>query len=80
MVSILNNLSPDKYTPLGLELGLNLETVKKAEYGRPHNPNGVLIEIVHMWMKSITNPRPSWAVLKQALMKVGEAGLAESIP
>ena len=79
VVTILNNLSPDKYTPLALELGLNLTTVKKAEHGRPHDPNRVLIEIVDMWMKSITNPIPSWAVLKQALLKV-EAGLAESIP
>ena len=79
VVSILDDLNPDKYAALALELGLNLTAVKKVEYGRPHDPNRVLIEIVDLWIKTVIKPKPSWTVLKQAVLKV-QPGLVESIP
>ena len=74
------DLNPDKYSHLGLTLGLKLTTIQKieADYcmcGRR------LMEIMQAWIDRSTsvNPSEKWKTFAQALVDIKEKRLAEKI-
>ena len=77
---ITDDLNPDKYSHLGLTLGLKLTTIQKIETdyrmcGRH------LMEIMQAWIDRCASESPSekWKTLAQALVDIKEKQLAEKI-
>jgi hypothetical protein len=52
---------------LAINLGVRMQDVEKSEANHSRNTERVLIDIVNLWMNSVTDPKPSWQSLKQAL-------------
>lgn len=79
VLSILAGLSPKNTVNLALKLGLKMTDYEKIEYNHPKDMNRVQIEVIQLWRQNITKPKPSWAVLKEALLQV-QPDLVEKIP
>jgi adenosyl cobinamide kinase/adenosyl cobinamide phosphate guanylyltransferase len=52
---------------LAINLGVRMQDVEKSEENHSRNSERVLIDIVNLWMNNVTDPKPSWQSLKQAL-------------
>jgi hypothetical protein len=66
ILAALDDVSPKKYMRLAINLGVRMQDVEKSEENHSRNSERVLIDIVNLWMNSVTNPKPSWQSLKQA--------------
>ena len=60
-------VSPKKYVRLGVNLGLGEHEVERMEEDQGRNCERVLIGIITLWMRNVTNPKPSWESLEEAL-------------
>ena len=68
VISALEIVPPKKYMTLALNLGLKKRDVEKSEDDHNYrNSERVLIDIVSLWMRDVTNPKPSWQSLEEAL-------------
>lgn len=61
------HVPPRKYMKLALNLGVNKQDVEKSEHDHNRNCERVLIDIVSLWMENVTDPKPSWQSLEEAL-------------
>ena len=77
---VIDDLNPDKYSHLGLTLGLKLTTIRniEADYGTSGRH---LMEIIQAWIDCSTSLSSSekWKTLAQALVDIKETRLAEKI-
>jgi hypothetical protein len=67
ILAALDNVSPMKYMRLAINLGVRIQDVEKSEVNHCKNSERVLIDIVKLWMSNVTDPKPSWQSLNQAL-------------
>jgi hypothetical protein len=67
ILAALKNVPPNKYMKLAINLGVKIQDVRKSEVDHSGNSERVLIEIVDLWISSVTDPKPSWHSLKEAL-------------
>ena len=67
---------------LGLALGLLYPTLKRIKKEQHGDINDCIMEMLEAWLQQQDSVRekgvPSWAVLRQALEKIGENELATS--
>ena len=75
--TLLNDLSPNKYLDLGLELKVKKTDIETFESDNPKNVKRVLTEIISCWMRN--DPKYSWETLKTALKNINENTLASAI-
>ena len=80
ILAALDFVPPKKYVRLGLNLGLAKQEVERIEEDHMHSGNyeRVLIGIISRWMHNVTEPKPSWESLEEALrltLKVQEGGV-----
>ena len=77
---VRDDLNPDKYSHLGLTLGLTLATIKRIEANYSMRDRR-LMEIIQAWIDRSTSVNPSvkWKTLAQALVDIEEKRLAEKI-
>ena len=77
---VTDDLNPDKYSHLGLTLGLTLTIIQKieADYRKCGRH---LMEIMQAWIDCCTSVSPSekWKTFAQALVDNNEKRLAEKI-
>jgi hypothetical protein len=67
ILAALDNVPPKKYMKLAINLGVKTQDVRKSEVDHSGNSERVLIDIVDLWMSNVTDPKPSWQSLEQAL-------------
>lgn len=67
VMAALDNVPPKKYMRLAVNLGLRTHEVKTFEEDNNRNCERVLIAIVDSWMCKVTDPKPSWQSLDEAL-------------
>jgi hypothetical protein len=67
ILAALDDVPPKKYMRLAINLGVRIQDVEKSEENHSKNAERFLIDIVNLWMNSVTDPKPSWQSLKQAL-------------
>lgn len=68
IIAVLDIVPPKKYMRLALNLGLGARDVEVSEEDHSHrNSERVLIDIVNLWMRNVTDPKPSWESLEKAL-------------
>ena len=75
--TLLNDLSPNQYLDLGLELKVKKSDIETFETNNPKNAKRVLTEIISCWMRNDENY--SWETLKTALININENTLASAI-
>jgi hypothetical protein len=66
ILDTLDDVPPKKYMRLAINLGVKKQDVEKFEENHGKNTERVLIDIVDLWISSVTDPRPSWKSLKEA--------------
>ena len=67
ILEALDFIPPKKYVRLGVNLGLNEHEVLRMEEDYSWNCERVLIGIISLWMRNVTDPKPSWESLEEAL-------------
>ena len=78
ILAALDFVPPKKYVRLGVNLGLAKQEVERIEEDDSGNYDRVLIGIISRWMRNVTDPKPSWESLEEALrltLKVQEGGV-----
>jgi Fe-S-cluster formation regulator IscX/YfhJ len=70
ILAALDDVPSKKYMRLAINLGVRVQDVEKFEGNHSRNSERVLINIVNLWMNSVTDPKPSWQSLKQALSEL----------
>ena len=68
--AILDIVPPKDYVSLALKLGLRLQNVQLFEEDHGKNSRRVLLEIVHLWIRNVTDPVPSWDSLVEAVEQI----------
>ena len=79
MSKVLVDLFPGKLLNLAVRLGLRLIDVKRIEMECSNNTQRVKLEIIKFWLMDVAHPKPSWEVLREALLEV-QPNLADNIP
>ena len=67
ILEALDFVPPKKYVRLGVNLGLAEQDVLRMEEDHSRNCERVLISIISRWMHNVTDPKPSWESLEEAL-------------
>ena len=67
ILAALDFVPPKKYVRLGVNLGLGEQEVLRMEEDHSENCERVLIGIISRWMRNVTDPKPSWESLEEAL-------------
>jgi hypothetical protein len=67
ILDTLDTVHPKKYMRLAINLGVKTQDVEKSEVDHGRNSERVLIDIINLWISSVTDPKPSWHSLKEAL-------------
>ena len=67
ILAALDFIPPKKYVRLGVNLGLAEHEVERMEEDQGRNCERVLIWIISRWMRNVTDPKPSWESLEEAL-------------
>ena len=78
ILAALDFVPSKKYVRLGVNLGLAKQEVERIEEDDSGNYDRVLIGIISRWMRNVTDPKPSWESLEEALrltLKVQEGGV-----
>ena len=67
ILAALDFVPPKKYVRLGVNLGLGEHEVLRMEEDHSRSCERVLIGIISLWMRNVTDPKPSWESLEEAL-------------
>ena len=76
---LMKDLSPKDYLILALEVGSEQDySYDKILLENPKNSDGVLAEIIDLWIKNLIKPKALWEWLRRALLEI-QPNLAHKI-